>query len=173
MQDKELALLRTESAPLRGIHSDTFRAAPAHGMLANTAPAPPLQRPESAQDGKNVISGTGCQSQSRGESLPADAEEERATSNPGKSQAKASLDSQSQVDTSKDHKPAQGTAMEVSSRPHKPPAQHSSTGVAHVLRKRQSLQHPLLSPGSRLQPAADTPDELEVGYPRPLTWQIW
>ena len=120
-----------------------------------------------------MIKGIGGQSQSRGEGRPADADEEKGTSNPGKSQAEASLDSHSRVDVSKDRKPAGSTAMEVGSRPHKSLAQHSATGAAHVLGKRQQpLQHPLLSPGSLLQPAADTPDELEVGCPRPPTWHI-
>ena len=63
--------------------------------------------------------------------------------------------------------------MEVISLPHMPPAQQTSTGKGHAQGKRQqSLQHPLLSPGTLLLPAADTPDELEVRCGRPFTLHI-
>ena len=164
MQEQELVSLRTELAALKGSHRKSSLAAPAHCRIIETAPAPPLQGPKGAQQGKIVKEVSGGQSSGRDERMPADAEEEEVTSSPGRSQAEASLDRQSRLDTSKDQKPAGGTSKEASSLPQQPAAQQSSPSRAPVSGKRQRPLLPSLpSPKSQFQPAADTPDELEVG----------
>ncbi|CAL5220731.1 g2789 [Coccomyxa viridis] len=164
-QERELALLRTEVAALKDSHTESLTAV-ARSNVTKTAPAPPLRRPEGAQGAqhdKDMTEDRSSQSQSRNEKMPGDTEEEKANLSPANSQGRASPDSQSRVCTSKDQNSAGGTAKEVDSLPHMPAAQQSSSAGAHASGKRQRpLQHTLLSSEIFLQPAADTPDELEV-----------
>lgn len=171
MQERELALLRTEIAALKDSHTESLTAV-ARSNVTKTAPAPPLRRPEGAQGAqhdKDMTEDRSSQSQSRNEKMPGDTEEEKANLSPANSQGRASPDSQSRVCTSKDQNSAGGTAKEVDSLPHMPAAQQSSSAGAHASGKRQRpLQHTLLSSEIFLQPAADTPDELEVRVERPF-----
>ncbi len=179
MQEQELASLRREVAALKDSHTESLMAAPAHSEVTKTAPGPPLQGPEGVQQGKGVTQDTGGQSKSRDRKTPGEIEEEKCTSSPANSRGKASPDSQSRMGTSRDQESAGGTARVGKSLPHMPAAQRSCSGGAHASGKRQrALQRPLLSPGTLLQPAADTPDELEVRSGGPfrypfLTWHMW
>lgn len=165
MQEQELASLRTEVAALKRSHTKSILAAPVHSRIIETAPAPPLQGPKGTQQKKDVKTESGGQSNERDERMPATAEEDKGTSSPARTQAAASLDSQSPADTSKPQKPAGGTSKEVSSLSQQPAAQQSSHGRGHASGKRQRPLLPsLLNPASHFQPAADTPDELEVSF---------